>query len=208
MTSLDAVCQVIMRFHFRGSGDPDMPGEQPVIVVAESFCDVRGRRTERVPDLIAEFEIVSCGRAINKFVHLFLELVRKLPGVEIFVALCTHDSRQSKRRSFVPAPRSHCTQLAPVHPAPGTSHPAHLAPQTLHPCTLHPAPCTLHLAPCTLHLAPCTLHLAPCTLHLAPCTLHLAPFGAPPLTRRARLNEHSFSHASERRRPQNPGLQP
>jgi hypothetical protein len=54
--------EVIERFRFGRQGNPHVLGEQAVVVVAEPFRDIRGRRTQTVPQLIAEFVVVPRGR--------------------------------------------------------------------------------------------------------------------------------------------------
>ena len=125
VTAVHSIAQVIMGLSQRRFGDPSVSRELGMPVAGESLSEVARGRGSRILDLIAEPAIVSSAGLINKFVHLLLQLVRKLPGNEFIISAHSHDPYAGNARAAC---------LRTRHPAPGTWHSTrHQAPGTVAP---------------------------------------------------------------------------
>ena len=87
---VQAVAQMVVSFHQRRASDQKEPCEVGGPVATETFCDVTGRGTCRVPDLIAIFEILGYKWFCNNRINSTLQFVCELPTHEILIVPSHH----------------------------------------------------------------------------------------------------------------------
>ena len=92
MAPVDSISQVVLGFDERSLGYPHIPGKLGMSIATEALGQIARGGCTRVFDLIAEFAIISCGRRINKCVHLPFQFIRKLPGLELIKSSDNHAS--------------------------------------------------------------------------------------------------------------------
>jgi hypothetical protein len=95
VSSCAEIAQMILGLEHLGACHSEVALEFPVREAAESFANQARRGTGRIPQLIAEFDILPEDVVGTKCDHLVSHFRRKLPGIEIFELLHAHGEAPS-----------------------------------------------------------------------------------------------------------------
>ncbi len=90
VSQVQAIAEMIVSFQERRAGDQKEPREVGGSVASKALCDVTGRGTSRVADLIAIFEILGNGRLGDNCIDSKFQFICELPTHEILIAPGDH----------------------------------------------------------------------------------------------------------------------